>query len=308
MANPRSVGDSAPPGSGVLTVLAAGTIMWGAIHQSIVYGRYRMNITRPKNLILALAFVGVAACADSTGPGSVDADAALRSLSLGLGSEGNGLLFAMPASALGTARGLDQIDVGINGRTERMYALGVRVTYPSGTCLESLVIFPPSQGFPIGCTPPPHGLLLVLWQTTSGSRPPESLAIISADVGTSNFDFDPGAFPDEETEFSPFGAFAVYLNDREEFWSSIGGTLTSQVTATSETCSVPAPPFAKASTCHVANFAESGQITLERLDLDFFSAGAAAPRVTMDLVIPPQSIRGILQAITQIQPITLPAQ
>ncbi len=101
----------------------------------------------------------------------------------------------------------------------------------------------------------------------------------------------------------------MYIDsDREEFWTSIGGTLTSQVTPTSETCNVPAPLFAKTSTCHIANFAESGQITLERLDLDFFDAGPAAPRVTMDLVIPPQSIRGILQAITQIQPITFPVQ
>jgi hypothetical protein len=267
-----------------------------------------MKINRPKSLILALALFGVAACADSTGPGSVGADDALRSLSLALGSESGGdLLFALPPSSLGSARVLDQIDVGVNGRTERMYALGLRVTYPSGTCLESLVIFPPSQGFPSGCTAPPHGLVLVLWQTTSGSRPPESLAIISADVGTSSFDFSLDLAGDQ-FDVIPFGAFAMYINDREEFWSSIAGTLTSQVTATSETCSVPAPSFAKASTCHVANFAESGQITFERLDLDFFGAGSAAPRVTMDLVIPPQSIRGILQAITEIQPITLPVQ
>jgi len=268
-----------------------------------------MNISRLKTFGLALALLGASACADSTGPGNVDPDDALRSLSLALGSEGDGFLFALPASSLGSARVLDQIDVGVNGRTERMYALGLRVTYPAGTCLESLVIFPPSQGFPSGCTSPPHGLVLVLWQTTSGSRPPESLAIISADVGTSSFDFDFDEYvPGGELELRPFGAFAMYLNDREEFWSSIGGTLTSQVTATSETCSVPAPPFAKASTCHIATFAESGQITLERLDLDFFDAGPAAPRVTMDLVIPPQSIRGILQAITQIQPITFPVQ
>jgi hypothetical protein len=268
-----------------------------------------MKISRLKTFVLAFALLGVSACSDSTGPGNVDADDALRSLSLALGSEGGSdFLFALPASSLGSARVLDQIDVGVNGRTERMYALGLRVTYPAGTCLESLVIFPPSQGFPSGCTSPPHGLVLVLWQTTSGSRPPESLAIISADVGTSSFDFDFDEYvPGGELELRPFGAFAMYIDsDREEFWTSIGGTLTSQVTPTSETCNVPAPPFAKASTCHVANFAESGQITLERLDLDFFDAGPAAPRVTMDLVIPPQSIRGIVQAITQIQPITFP--
>jgi hypothetical protein len=283
-------------------------IMRYALHQPIVYSRYLMNISRLKNLMFAFAFFGLAACADSTGPGSVDADDAIRSLSLGLGSgPGGGMLFALPSSALGRSSGLDQIDVAINGRTERMYALGLRVTYPAGTCLQSLVIFPPSPGFPSVCTPPPHGLVLALWQTTSGSRPPESLAIISADVGSSSFEFNFGVFPDGPGEFSPFGAFAFYVNDREEFWSSIGGTLTSQVTATSETCDVPAPPFAKASTCHIANFAESGQITLQRLDLDFFNPGPAPPRVTMDLVIPPQSIRGILRVITEIQPISLPA-
>lgn len=269
-----------------------------------------MNINRPKNLVLALALLGLSACVDSTGPGSVDADDALRSLSMGLASEtSGGLLFGLQASSLGTARVLDQIDVSIDGRTERMYALGLRVTYPEGTCLESLVIFPPSVGLPSFCTPPPHGLLLVLWQTSSGSRPPESMAILSADVGTSDFDFNLGNFAEGTLELRPFGAaFAMYINDREEFWSSIGGTLTSQVTATSETCNVPAPPFAKASTCHIASFGESGQITFERLDLDFFGPGPGAPRVTMELVIPPQSIRGILQAITQIQPITLPAR
>jgi hypothetical protein len=263
----------------------------------------------PKNLILAFAFVGVAACADSTGPGSVDGDDALRSLSLALGpGNGGDLLLGLPSSSLGSARVLDQLDVQIGGRTQRMYALGLRVTYPEGTCLESLIIFPVSQGYPSSCTPPPHGLVLVLWQTSSGSRPPHSLAIISADVGTADFDFNVQYLADEPLDLSPFGAFAMYINDREELWSSIGGTLTSQVTPTSETCNVPAPAFAKASTCHIANFAESGQITFERLDLDFFGAGPATSRVTMDLVIPPQSIRGILQAITQIQPITFPVR
>ncbi len=271
-----------------------------------------MNISRPKSLILAFAFCGLAACADSTGPESVSADEALRSLSLGLSSaSGTSFLFTLPPSALGNARALDQIDVAINGRTQRMHALGLRVTYPPGTCIEGIFILPPSQGFPSGCTPPPLGLLLVLWHTTSGSRPPESLAIISADVGTSDFTFDVGTLPEDgllpENDFSPFGSFAIYLNDREEFWSSIRGTLNSQVTATSETCDVPAPPFAKVSTCHVANFSESGNITFERFDFDFFSAGSSPARATMELVIPQQSIRGILQSITQIQPITLPA-
>lgn len=264
-----------------------------------------MTLVRYRKLLPAFALVGLAACgSDSTGPASLTPDDALRSLSLGFGSaNGVGLPFALGPSALGTAaRGIDQIDVNINGTMHRMYALGLRVTYPSGTCIETLFIvpsFPPPEDV---CTPPPLGLVLALWQTTSGQRPPKRMAFISADVGTVNFSF---LAPENETLFT-IPSFAIYINDREEFWTSLSGSLTSAVTVGSETCNVPAPPFASSSTCNFATFDEQGQITLERFDFSLFEPSSTIRRATMDFVIPRQSIRGIVQAITQITPVTIP--
>ncbi|HEU4748032.1 MAG TPA: hypothetical protein VFS56_05980 [Gemmatimonadaceae bacterium] len=265
-----------------------------------------MTLFSPRNLFPALALAGLAACGDSSGPGTLDDEAALRSLSLGLGSgPGAGLPFALTPSALGTsARGIDRIDVAINGTTQSMYALGLRITYPVGTCIESMFIvpsFPPPAG---QCTPPPLGLVLVLWQTSSGSRPPEAMAFISADAGTSRF----AEFSETGNDFSFVPPhFAIYVNnDREEFWTSVGGSLTSQVTATNETCNVTPPPFASASTCHFATFDEVGQITFEKFDFSLFEPGPPPAGARMDFVIPRQSIRGILQAITQITPVTIP--
>lgn len=260
-----------------------------------------MNIGRSKHLIAAFAFLALAACADSTGPGGTESDEAMRSLQLGL--RGTNLPLALSPSLLGTAAGgIDQIDVTIDGATERMYALGLRVTYPVGTCLESVIVISDPMFPPIGCSPPPLGLILVLWQATSGSRPPDRLVLIAADAGTSSF----AIFPTDAASFTAFPAFAIYANGREEFWSSLSGSLISQVTATSQTCSVPPPAFAKSSTCHVATFTEEGRITFERFDVVAFGPGAP-PRQTMELVIPSQSVRGILQAITEIRPITIPA-
>lgn len=262
-----------------------------------------MSLIRSKKAVFAFAFLALAACgSDSSGPGSVGADDALRSLSLGLGSGTPGALpFALAPSTLGTAaRGIDQIDVSINGTTHSMYALGLRVTYPEGSCFETVFV-DPSNPLRV-CSSLPLGLVLVLWQTTSGSRPPKRMAFISADVGTADFGtlFAPGEF-----DFGP-PAFAIYINDREEFWISAGGSLTSIVTPGNETCSVPAPPFAASSTCHFATFDETGRITFERFDFDGFGPSSfTAPRETMDFVIPRQSLRGIVQAITAVTPITI---
>lgn len=265
-----------------------------------------MNIRRLRKVGLALTFVALSACgSDSTGPGSLNAKEALRSLALGLGSSsGVGLPFALTPSALGdAAHGIDGIDVVIDGTTEKMYALGLRVTYPAGTCMETIFVVPPSAGYlPVGCTPPPMGLVLALWQTRSGSRPPERMVFISADVGTSSF----ASFASGFDDLIAFPAFAMYISDREEFWMAFSGTLNSQVAATSLACNVPPPPFAKTSTCRVANFEESGQITFERFDFTAFEAGPAPARQTMELVIPRQTIRGILQSITEIAPLTFP--
>jgi hypothetical protein len=261
-----------------------------------------MLLTRLKTACFAISLVLLVACrGDSTGPGTVSSEEAFQSLARGLSSSSGGLPVALSRSALGRAAGdLSQIDVIIDGARYNMYALGLRVTYPPGTCLESFVIIDHADWL-TECTPPPLALVLVLWQTTSGLRPPDQMVFLSADIGTTQFGILPG---DGDFTFNP--AFAMYANDRQEFWVSAAGSLTSQVTVTTETCSVTPPPFAKTSTCHVATFDESGQITFERFDLVTFGPGTAPARQTMELVIPRQTIRGILQAITETQPVTIP--
>jgi len=270
-----------------------------------------MYLERLKKLLLAIALVALAACgSDSSGPGTVNPDDALRSLTRGFNS-GMPLPFALSPSGLGTAAGgLDQVDVTIGGEAHTMFALGLRVTYPAGTCLEDLFDGPRLADVPPGCTPPPLGLVLALWQTRSGSRPPDRMVLIAADVGTAPFDFmslasTEGSVP---SGFDRWPAFAIYTDGREEFWTSVGGNLTSQVTTTDETCEVTPPPFAKSSTCNFATFEESGSITFAKFDIGFQPASIPLPGQITELVIPRQTIRGIVQAITEIQPMAFPTQ
>lgn len=262
-----------------------------------------MGLYRLKNAGLVLALLGFAACTDSTGPGSVSSEDALRSLVRGFNSgTGAALPLTLSPTSLGHAGSLGQATVTLDGKQETMYALGFRVTYPAGTCMENLIAFSPSTGFPSGCTPPPFGLMLALWQTTSGSRPPDRMILISAEAGTSSFDrlFDLSTGADVV-----FPAFAAYIEGNETFLVSIDGTLTSEVTATSQTCAVPPPPFAKTSTCNVALFDEIGRITFEEFSFGLDTPGVVVGR-QMELEIPRQTIPGIIHAITEIQPIFLP--
>lgn len=261
-----------------------------------------MSIMGLKKAFLAVAVVALTACGDSTGSGDVSSEEALRSLSRGFG-DGSVAPFGLGAASLGGGADLGKVDVTINGTPQSMYALGLRMTFPSGTCEENIFVFPGENFDPGACTPLPLGILLVLWQTRSGSRPPDRMIFLSADVGTSDFSF----LESEPVDFTVFPAFGFYV-DRggERFWASAGGTLTSQVTATTQTCDVPPPPFALTSTCHFATFDESGQITFEEFDaFDSFGPGSASR--TMKLVIPRQDIRGIWQAITAVKPISFPS-
>jgi hypothetical protein len=264
-----------------------------------------MHIRHLKKAVLTITLFTLTACGDSTGPKGVTPDEALRSLARGFGpGSAVSLPFGMSPTALGNAAGLSQINVTIDGTAHSMHALGLRVTYPTGTCFESLFVFPIALGFPAGeCTPPPLGLLLVLWETQSGSRPPDHMVVLSADVGTVDFDFAPS---ESGIVIPHFAAFGFYINDRDEFWTPVGGSLTSQVAATNETCAVAPPPFAKTSTCHVGTFDESGSITFEQFDLTApFPSGGFTGQI-MELVIPRQTIFGIVQAITETQPVTIP--
>jgi hypothetical protein len=123
-----------------------------------------------KKAALAITLFTFAGCGDSTGPAPVDSEEALRSLARGFGpGSGASLPFGMSPTALSSGGSIDQINVTIDGTTHSMFALGLRVAYPAGTCFESLVVIPISLGYPTGeCTPPPLGLVLVLWETQSG--------------------------------------------------------------------------------------------------------------------------------------------
>jgi len=254
-----------------------------------------MNVMSLKKACLAVAIVALSACGDSTGSGTVNSEDAMRSLSRGFGV--SGFPFGLNATSLGGAD-LGQVNVTIDGTPHSMYALGLRMTFPEGTCEDDIFGFPGEDLPPIECSAPPLGVILVLWQTRSGSRPPDRMIFLSADIGTSNFSF----LETGELDLTVFPAFGFFI-DRggERFWTSTSGTLTTNVTPTSQTCSVTPPPFAASSTCHFATFDEAGQITFE----EFVELGPGTPR-TVELVIPRQNILGILQTITAVKPISFP--
>ena len=248
--------------------------------------------------------VSISACgSDSTGPSTLEPSAALQSLVMGMGSVAfatSPIPFHTDASFAGIAPLLDQIDVTIDGQTQTMFALGMRQTFPVGTCLEDIFIFPsipPENAF---CTPPDLGLGVVLWQSHSASAPPDRLIFISGDIGTTDFSFfstvtyGPGSTP------SPIPGFAVYMEGQEKFWISLSGTLTSQVAATSQSCGLPLPSYAKSGSCSVATFDEQGAITFGL----FTETGPSTQRLTV--TIARQTIHGLWQTITETQPITLP--
>jgi hypothetical protein len=241
-------------------------------------------------LLLALAACG----GDSTAPSSLDSNAALQSLTLGL----NGLSdVGSPSGALadptfgGIAPLLSQVHVTIDGKSQSMFALGLRESFPPGTCEEDLFIdpsFPPQPGV---CTPLPLALAVVAWQSHAANAPPDKLFIILADVGTSNFDFL------SSVDMSP--ALALYVDGQSDVWISDAGSLTSAVTATGQACSLPLPPYAKKGSCSVAGFDEQGEIAFE----PFTSSAPITSRV--NLTIPRQTFNGLWEAITETQPITV---
>jgi hypothetical protein len=248
-------------------------------------------ITRERATAVACALLlPLAACGtDSTGPSTLDANAALQSLALGMGTNGTSTIYG-PSSLSSLAPQLDQINITIDGKSQSMFALGLRETYPAGTCIETLIVDPLIVNPPGQCTTPPFAFALILWQSHSAVTPPDRLALIAGNVGTINFE-------DLTTVPNAVPGLAIYTDGRDEVWVSISGTLTSNVSASSQSCAVPLPPYAKSGSCKVATFDEEGTI-----NLDPFSGTNR-----MTLVIPRQTIHGIWQTITETQTVTLPA-
>jgi hypothetical protein len=243
----------------------------------------------------------VSACGDSTGPSPsrLDSNAALQSLALGMGAVSG---FESPTapqirpSFAGIAPLLDQMEVTIDGKSQTMFALGLRQSFPAGTCEENIFIIPTFPPPPGVCTPPQFGLTLILWQSHSASAPPDRLIFIAADAGTSNFDFF-NALP---RPADVFPALALYMEGEENFWVSLSGTLTSQVAATNQSCELPLPPYAKAGSCSVATFDEQGAIVFEG-----FSETVPSTK-RLNLTIPRRTIHGLWLVITETQPVTFP--
>jgi hypothetical protein len=253
-----------------------------------------MKIQRISGVIACAALLSLAACgADSTGPNNLDANSALQSLRLGLGgiSDIEGPSGATVVGSLGViAPLLDQINVTIDGKSQTMFGLGLRDSYPAGTCEETVFPdpdFPPPPG---ECTPMSLGVILLLWQSHSAAAPPDRLILIASDEGTTNFDF-------ASVTSVPGVAFYIEGNN---FWISTSGTLTSHVAPSGSTCSVPLPVYAKSATCTVATFNEQGTITVE-------SDPTSTTSAHRTLTIAPQTVDGVWLAITEIQPVSLRA-
>ena len=251
-------------------------------------------------VVMATAFIS--ACgSDSTGPGSIDSNAALQSLSLGLQGVGVPAVPQSNASFGGIAPLLDQVTVTIDGASQTMFGLGLRETFPEGTCFEALYVdpvFPPEPGV---CTPPPTSLIVVLWQSHSANRPPDRMVVILADTGTKNFDFASDDLGSEASYELPLDfILALYVQGEDDIWGSLSGSLTSHVAATTQGCDLPLPPYAKAGVCNIATFDEQGSIVFEPFQYD----APSTRRLT--LAIPRQTLHGLLLAISEVQPITIP--
>jgi hypothetical protein len=240
----------------------------------------------------ALVF-SAAACSDSSGPGSVDAAGALRSLSLlgDISNSGGASFGAAGFLTLGSL--LDQVEVEIAGKTQTMYALGLRETFPEGSCEETIFLIPGFQPAPGECTTPDLGLAVILWQSHSASAPPDRVLFIGSSIGSGNFSFA----ADVNTTQIP--AFAFYAEGQEKLWASISGTIASQIAETNESCALPPPPYAVSATCNIATFDEQANIQLE----DFTALTSTGPSI--NIVIPRQTLRGVWQKITQVRPITI---
>jgi hypothetical protein len=254
---------------------------------------------RRTSALYTALLIGLTACgSDSTGPGPVDSSAALQSLAVGLSDFSTEGTFVPSAGSLSDlAPLLGQGRITIDGNEQRMFALGLRETFPAGTCAETLFPLPGIPPEPGVCTQPPNQILLLFWQTRSARSRPDKLFIVAADAGTTNFGFDLVGDNGETTALA-FGG-AIYTAGPDDFWISTGGSLTSSVSPTSQTCTFPPPPFANSATCNIAAFDEEGTIGLESFSLE------STATKTMSISIPRQTVYGILQAITEVKPITL---
>ncbi|MGH7605203.1 MAG: hypothetical protein ACRENK_14570 [Gemmatimonadaceae bacterium] len=248
----------------------------------------------------AAVILSLAACgSDSTGPGNLDAHSAVQSLSIGLAGL-SGIQSPDAATFAGSLGNmeplLDQVSVDIGGTTRSMFALGMRQSFPTGTCVEDVFVDPSVPPDPAVCTPLSLGVVLVFWQSHAASAPPDRLLVVLADQGTSDFSF----LSDVAGEVP---GLAIYLegNNIDNAWFSDAGTLTTNVASTGAGCTIPLPPYAKSATCSIATFQESGGLTFENLN------DATTTSASLAVTIPTSTLHGIWEAITETQPVIITA-
>ena len=239
----------------------------------------------------------ISGCGDSTGPGKLDAISALRSLELGMGVVAGELPIGTPEGGLFSAIGplLNEVDVTIDGKSQTMFALGLRESFPPGTCMESIFIFPSIPPDNAVCTPMGPEIAVILWQSHSAFAPPDRLILITGDAGTSNFGF----VTSPPTPVDEIPVFAFYMEGQDNLWIAQSGTLTSKVAATNESCAVPLPPYAKAGSCTLADFDEEGAITFESLS-------DTPGRGLLNVTIARQTFHGLWQVVTETQQVAVP--
>lgn len=245
--------------------------------------------------VVVAVSVATGACSDSSGPGSVDANGALQSLALALqGAVTFGSLTSpeVGGNFAGIGPLLTQTTITVDGKPEPVYALGVRESFPDGTCEEDLFVDPQFPNDPSICTPPSLTTALFFWQSHSATELPDRMLLVVTDPGAITFD-------DANLDLDP-PAFAFYTEGENDPWASLSGSITSLITSLNQACNVELPPYAKAGSCNFAAFNEQGSIVLGPFSLDEPTIPAQKT-----IVIPSQNLHGIWLDVTEVQPLTL---
>ena len=240
----------------------------------------------------------VSACSDSSGPGSIDAGAAVQSLAIAL-QDGGASQGTLTTPDLSTALSaitplLTRTSITVGGVSQPMFAIGIRETFPAGTCQEKLYVDPLFPPDPNVCTPPSLSTALVFWQSHSANEPPDRLLFLVTDQGSVDFDYT-----DPAGTLTP--ALGFYVESVDNFLVSVSGNVTSNVTSLNQPCSITLPPYAKTATCNFASFDEQAQMQFEPFD---FTGQGTATQTTIS--IPRQTVPGLWVAITETQPVTTP--
>ncbi len=266
---------------------------------------------QPRIARLSFGFlIALAACGgDSTSPtapAALSSQDALQSLTTGLStlvqataSTSSSLPIAMlPPISASQQTLVSQISVTVDDSTVQMFGLAQRIVYPPHSCLEQLIGMV-NFADPTSCTAPPGAVLLILWQTSSASQPPNRILVISADTGTANFADQPFV----DASFSEGGAFpvgALLWEQNGMVWESSGGSLTSTIMQGDETCTVVLPLFVKAEVCNLGTFTESGDLSFLPIILQRPATG------THTIALSAQAIHGIIQTVTATAPLVIP--